>query len=77
MARRTPVSAEVRAHRRARRQIKYLRATILTLEELRDVIQDRREWIADQQGRLRDQNHLPCIDPRLFRLSCIDKRLRP
>ena len=75
MALRTSVSAEVRAYRRARRRIKYPRATIMTLEDLREAIQDRLKQIADEQVRLRNPYHLPCLDPRLFRRSCIEPQL--
>ncbi|KAM0801824.1 hypothetical protein BDR22DRAFT_888281 [Usnea florida] len=76
MAQRTSLSAQVRAHRLARRQIQFLRATILTREEQLTAIRDRRIQIADMQHHLRNRDHRPCIDPRLFRLSCVDPRLR-
>ena len=75
MAQSTSVSAAFRAYRRARRRVNHLRASLLTREEQLEAIRARLERIADEQGRLRNQDHEPCIDPRLFRLSCVDARL--
>lgn len=65
MAHGTSVRAEVRAHRRARRQLAFLRAVITTREDQLGKVQDRLRQIADMQDRLRDPRLRPSSRPAL------------